>query len=146
MTTEDSDMPCGIDEVNADKKNLDRLGQEMLDAYLEEAPVDQSSDDEDDDSKSNKENFSTQQDREEFDTQASEKDDKKRDSTTQNSSSFSGDMKQFHEYLVDRLGNEKLDTVKNLIKKFGDMSNSEENDAEFKNQLESLLNDKERLT
>lgn len=39
-----------------------------------------------------------------------------KDDRNLNNSSFNGDMKQFHLYLIDRLTEAKLNKVKNLIK------------------------------
>lgn len=52
-------MPCGIDEKKADRKHLDNLGKEMLDAYLVDNNNDPSPDDsEDEDSNININNAS----------------------------------------------------------------------------------------
>jgi len=158
---EDNIMPCGIDEKKADRKHLDNLGKEMLDAYLEDNNNDNSPDDsEDEDSninnnasknkKSNEHNKENQkkdsiqltdQDREDDNADEIVKEEK-----NSNNSSFNGDMKQFHLYLIDRLTETKLNKVKNLIKLYNDSEGTDEQDKEFKSKLESLLNDKERAT
>lgn len=72
--------------------------------------------------------------------------DEVKDDRNQNNSSFNGDMKQFHLYLIDRLTEAKLNKVKNLIKLYNDSEGTDEQEKEFKNKLEGLLNDKERAT
>lgn len=55
-------------------------------------------------------------------------------------------MKQFHLQLIDRLTESKLNKVKNLIKLYNDSEGTDEQEKEFKNKLEGMLNDKERAT
>lgn len=123
---------AGLMKKKADRKHLDNLGKEMLDAYLVDNNNDPSPDDsEDEDSnininnasknkksdEHNKENQkkdsiqSTDQDREDDNADEVVKEEK-----NSNNSSFNGDMKQFHLYLIDRLTENKLNKVKNLIK------------------------------
>lgn len=60
-------------------------------------------------------------------------------------SSFNGDIKQFYEYLTDRVGAKKLAKVRELIKKYANSTSSKDEEV-FKNELESLLDEKQRAT
>jgi len=126
-------MPMGIDESNADRKHLDKLGKEMLDAYLDDAPNDTSDSDDEEDTKDNKPTTAHQPksehlDRDDDRQELQDKEDKNqvKPNTGNLNSSFNGDMKQFHQYLIDRLGESRLNRVKHLIQLFNDSSNDEQ--------------------
>jgi len=60
-------------------------------------------------------------------------------------SSFSGDIRQFYDYLTDRVGVKKLDQVRDLIKNYANSETSEDEDK-FKLEMDKLLDEKQRTT